>query len=152
MTLGYDRYHIGCFLTWTSGKHIVNISYWMILLPSILAGAADALSFLCIFEFLCSQALFGMHGIIIGLFWFLRAICIDISSAITQGFQYGHVINGPSVLSCTTWFTVLFGLIAIIDLIVYVLVARWYMLRVRNDDLNLRTAIEEHFEQQIIRQ
>ena len=70
MTLGYDRYHIGCFLTWTSGKHIVNISYWMILLPSILAGAADALSFLCIFEFLSSQAPFGMHGMLIGLFWF----------------------------------------------------------------------------------
>ena len=148
MTLGYDHYHIGCFLTWTSGKHIVNISYWMILLPSILADAADALSFLCIFEFLSSQAPFGMHGMLIGLFWFLRAICIDINSGITLAFQ----MNGPSVFSCTTWFTVLFGLIAIIGSIVYVLVAHWYVLRVRDDDLNLRTAIEEHFEQQIIRQ
>lgn len=61
-------------------------------------------------------------------------------------------MNGPSVFSCTTWFTVLFGLIAIIGSIVYVLVAHWYVLRVRDDDLNLRTAIEEHFEQQIIQQ
>ena len=152
MTLGHDHNHIDCFLTWSPGDPTVNISYWVLLLPSILAGAADALSFLCIFEFLCSQAPFGMHGMLIGLFWFLRAICIDISSAITQAFQYGHVINGPSVLSCTTWFILLFGLIAIVGLIVYVLVARWYVLRVRDDDLNLRTAIEEHFEQQILRE
>ena len=152
MTYGHNQSHIGCFLTWSPGDPIVNISYWFILIPSILAGAADALSFLCIFEFLCSQAPFGMHGMLIGLFWFLRAIYIDVSSGITLAFQYRHVINGPSVLSCTTWFTLLFGLIAIIGLIVYVLVARWYVLRVRDDDLNLRTTIEEHIEQQIIRE
>ena len=117
-----------------------------------MAGAADGLSLLCTFEFLCSQAPFGMHGMLIGLFWFLRAICIDISSGITLAFQSKHIINGPSVLSCTTWFTLLFGLIAIIGLIVYALVARWYVLRVRDDDLSLRTTIEEHFEQQIIQE
>ena len=76
--------HINCFLTSTAQYPIINISYWVLLIPSILAGAADALSFLCIFEFLCSQAPFGMHGMLIGLFWFLRAICIDISSGITK--------------------------------------------------------------------
>ena len=120
------------------------------LIPAILAGAADILSFLCIFEFLCSQAPFGMLGMLIGLFWFLRAIHIDISSAITLVFQYGHTIDGPSVLSCMTWLSLLLGLIAVIGLIVYVLVARWYVLRVRDDDLYLRAAIEDHFEHQLI--
>ena len=152
LTHGHNQGHIDCFLTWSPGDPTVNISYWILLLPSVLAGAADELSFLCTFEFLCSQAPFGMHGMLIGLFWFLRAICIDISSGITLAFQSKHIINGPSVLSCTTWFTLLFGLIAIIGLIVYALVARWYVLRVRDDDLNLRTAIEEHTEQQILRE
>ena len=149
-TLGHNQEHIGCFISWTSGDPIVNISYWVLLLPSILAGAADTLSFLCIFEFLCSQAPFGMLGMLIGLFWFLRAIHIDISSAITLVFQYGYVIDGPSILSCMTWFSILLGLIAVIGLIVYVLVARWYVLRVRNDDLYLRTAVEDHFEHRLI--
>ena len=147
-TLGHNQSHIDCFLTWLPEDPTVNISYWFLLIPSILAGAADVLSLLCIFEFLCSQTPLGMHGMLIGLFWFLRAICIDISSGITLAFR----MNGPSVLSCTTWFTLLFGLIAIIGLIMFVLVARWYVLRVRDDDLNLRTAIEEHIEQQIIRE
>ena len=147
-TLGHNQSHIDCFLTWLPEDPTVNISYWFLLIPSILAGAADVLSLLCIFEFLCSQTPLGMHGMLIGLFWFLRAICIDISSGITLAFR----MNGPSVLSCTTWFTLLFGLIAIIGLIVYVLVAHWYVLRVRDDELNLRTTIEEHIEQQIIRE
>ena len=143
--------HIGCFITWKSGDPIINISYWVLLIPSILAGTSDALSIVCSFEFLCSQAPFGMHGMLIGLFWFLRAIYIDVSSAITLTFQFVQ-INGPSMLSCTTWFTLLLGLIAVIGLVVYILIARWYVLRVRNDELNLRTAIEAHFEQQLIRE
>ena len=150
ITLGHNQEHIGCFISWTSGDSIVNISYWVLLIPSILAGAADALSFLCIFEFLCSQAPFGMLGMLIGLFWFLRAVHIDMSSAITLVFQYGYVIDGPSVLSCMTWLSLLLGLIAVIGLIVYVLVARWYVLRIRDDDLYLRAAIEDHFEHQLI--
>ena len=148
--MNHDQ-HIGCFITWTPGDPIVNISYWVLLIPSIFAGAADALSFLCIFEFLCSQAPFGMHGMLIGLFWFLRAIYIGISSAITLTFQYVQ-IHVTSILSCTTWFSLLLGLIAVIGLVVYIVVARWYILRVRDDELNLRTAIEEHFEQQLIRE
>ena len=144
--------HINCFLTWTAQDPIINISYWVLLIPSILAGAADALSYLCTFEFLCSQAPFGMHGMLIGLFWFLRAICLNISSGITLAFHHGRAINGPSVLSCTTWFALLFGLIAVIGFIMYILVSRWYVLRVRNDDLNLRTIIENHFEQRIMRE
>ena len=151
MTLGHDQDHIGCFKTWTSGDPIINISYWVLLIPATLAGTADAVLFLCIFEFLCSQAPFGMHGMLIGLFWFLRAFYIDISTAITLAFQYGHA-DGPSILSCTTWFTLLLGLIAVIGLVVYVPVARWYVLRIRNDDLSLRMAVEKHFEQRLIRE
>ena len=141
--------HIGCFITWKSGDPIVNISYWVLLIPSILAGISDVLSFLYIFEFLCSQAPFGMHGMLIGLFWFLRALYIDVSSAITLTFQYVQ-INGPSILSCTTWFTLLLGLIAVIGLVAYVPIARWYVLRVRDDELYLRAAIEDHFEHQLL--
>ena len=145
--MNHDQ-HIRCFITWTPGDPIVNISYWVLLIPSIFAGAADALSFLCTFKFLCSQAPFGMHGLLIGLFWFLRAFYIDISTGITLAFQYVHV-DGPSILSCTTWFTLLLGLIAVIGLVVYVPVARWYVLRVRDDELYLRAAIEDHFDHQL---
>ena len=149
--LTHDRSHIDCFLTWSSGDPTINISYWFLLIPSILTGAAYALLLLCIFEFLCSQVPFGMHGMFIGLFWFLNFLFNTIGSTVILIFQYIS-INGHSVLSCTTWFTLLFGLIAIIGLIVYIKIARWYTLRVRDESLNLRAAVEDHIERQIIQE
>ena len=149
--LTHGQNHIGCFLKWSSGDLTINISYWVFLLPSMLTFAARALSFLCIFEFLCSQVPFGMHGMFIGLFWSLYFFCSTIGFTVILIFQYRH-INGPSVLSCTTWFTLLFGLIAIIGLIVYIKIARWYTLRIRDESLNLRAAVEDHIERQIIQE
>ena len=145
------QYHIPCFTVWQENDLTINLSYWILLLPSILAGISDALVFICIFEFLCSQAPFGMHGMLIGLFWFLRALSIDIGSGITVIFRY-HTPESPWKMSCTSWFTIILGLVAIAGLIIYVLTARWYVNRIRNADLDLRTAIEEQFEQRLIRE
>lgn len=144
---------ITCFTLWIPGDLTINISYWVLLLPAILAGIADAMSLLCVFEFLCSQAPFGMHGMLIGLFWFLRALCIDIGSFVTLVFHV-HPFSGPisMKMSCTSWFTIVLGLVALIGLVVYTITARWYVRRVRDDDLDLRTTIEEHFEQQLMQE
>ena len=64
-----------------------------------------------------------MHGMLIGLIWFLQAIYIDIGSPITLALHYGYVIDEAEILSCMTWFSLLLGLIAIISLIVYTSVA-----------------------------
>ena len=149
--LTHDQSHIDCFLIWSSRDPTINISYWFLLIPSILTGAAYALSLLCIFEFLCSQVPFGMHGMFIGLFWFLNFLFNTIGSTVILIFRY-RPINGPSVLSCTTWLTLLFGLITIIGLIVYIKIARWYTFRVRDESLNLRAAVEDHIERQIIQE
>ena len=109
------------------------------------------LSLLCVFEFLCSQAPSGMSGILIGAFWFMRSICIDISSAVLLTFQAWHVVEVPLImLSCTSFLMFIFGSVAIFGLLVYILAARWYTRRVRNDDLNLRKVVEEHYEQQML--
>ena len=142
--------NIPCFATWTFGSPTLNISFWILLIPSILAGIADALTFLCIFEFLCSQSPFGMHGMLIGLFWFLRAIYINVGSCVTITFNKLKLLDYPPNLSCTFWFTLILGLTAFMGLVAYVIAAYWYVKRIRNDNLNLHTAIEEHFEHQLI--
>ena len=133
-------------ITWRPDDPAIHVSYWIILIPSVLAGTSDVLFHICVFEFLCSQAPFGMHGMIIGLFFFLVGISFDIGLTIFLAFQYIF----PST-TCTLWFTVVFGVIAVLGLVVYVLVARWYVMRIRDADLGLRSVIEEHWEQKIIR-
>ena len=142
---------IPCFTVWEMSDSAIQISYWILLIPSLLAGTSLVLLWICFFEFLCSQAPFGMHGMIIGLFWFLRNIFFDIGSGITLSFRY-FTFSSTSVMSCTSWFTIVFGVIAVIGLVVYVLVARWYVNRVRDTDLGLRAVIEDNFEQRLARE
>ncbi|XP_011406716.1 PREDICTED: solute carrier family 15 member 4-like [Amphimedon queenslandica] len=139
-----------CFFIWESvNNRTIQTSYWILLIPSVLAGISLFLSYKCLFEFLCSQAPFGMHGMITGLFWFLHGIFIDIGSGILL-IVYYHPIHSFKVMSCTSWLSVIFGIITIIGLVVYVLIARWYVNRVRDTDLGLRAAVEEHWENRLM--
>ena len=140
--------HILCFTSTKIGSTF-DLSYWILLLPSILAGISDALVFICIFEFLCSQAPFGMHGMLIGLFWFFHYFFADISAGVTMIFQY-HTISPESTLSCTSWFTIILGSVALLGFVLFILTSRWYVKRVRDLDLGLRTAIEEQYEKRLV--
>ena len=142
---------IPCFNSWTTQDSELGLSFWVLLIPSIFAGLADMLSCVCVFEFLCSQAPSGMSGMLIGAFWFLRSICIDLNTVLLQVFQSFHVVEFPlGRLSCTSFLMFIFGSVAIFGLLVYILAAKWYTGRVRNDDLNLRKVVEEHYEQQMV--
>uniref|UniRef100_A0A1X7U4H3 Major facilitator superfamily associated domain-containing protein n=1 Tax=Amphimedon queenslandica TaxID=400682 RepID=A0A1X7U4H3_AMPQE len=144
-----DVSEMPCFFIWESVEKTIQISYWILLIPSVLAGVSLFLSYTCMLEFLCSQSPFGMHGMIIGLFWFMHGIYIDIGSGILL-IVYYHPIHSVSFMSCTSWLSVIFGIIAVIGLVVYVLIARWYVNRVRDTDLGLRAAVEEHWEKRLM--
>ena len=135
-----DRDHIGGIKIWISRDPIINIFFWVLLIPSVLACAADVLSFTCIFEFWCSQAI-GMHGILIWLFWFYKLIlflqllwCFNMD-IILMNLEFCHVWHV---------FISVIGLPAIISLIVSTLVAHWYVLRIWHND-RLCAVIESHF-------
>ena len=99
-----------------------KLSYWILLIPSVLAGTSLFVTWICLFEFLCSQSPFGMHGMIIGLSFFLNGIFTDLTIGILL-IVYNHPIHSVSFMSCTSWLTMIFGSIAVIGLVVYVLIA-----------------------------
>ncbi|XP_011406722.1 PREDICTED: solute carrier family 15 member 4-like [Amphimedon queenslandica] len=140
--------NVPCFFNWKSIHQTINISYWILLIPSVLAGTSYFLTWIYSFEFLCCQSPFGMHGMIIGLFWFLHGIFTDFAIGILLVFYY-HPMHSVTFMSCTSWLSLLFGIIAGIGLVVYVLIARWYVNRVRDTDLGLRAAVEEHWENRL---
>ena len=138
-----------CFFIWEPVNPTIQISYWILFIPSVLAGTSYFLSYICLFEFMCSQAPFGMHGMIFGLFWFVHGFFIDIGSGILL-IVYYYPMHSFSIISCTSWLTIMFCIIAVIGLVVYILIARWYVNRVRDTDLGLRTAVEEHWENRLM--
>ena len=127
----------------------IQVSYWILVIPSLLSGTSYFIAFLCIFEFLCSQTPFGMHAMIIGFFWLVRSVCINIGAGIMS--LYGYFTFSLSVLSCTSWYTIMLCFVGLVGLVVYVLTAQWYVKRIRDTDLDLRTEIEQRWEQRLIR-
>uniref|UniRef100_A0A1X7SSU4 Uncharacterized protein n=1 Tax=Amphimedon queenslandica TaxID=400682 RepID=A0A1X7SSU4_AMPQE len=146
-----DISNMPCFFIWEHQQFskTIQTSYWILLIPSVLAGASGFLTWIYSFEFLCSQSPFGMHGMIFGLFWFLHGIYIDIGMSILL-IVYYYPIPSVSFMSCTSWFTIMFCIITVIGLVVYVLIARWYVNRVRDTDLGLRAAVEEHWDNKLM--
>uniref|UniRef100_A0A1X7SRJ1 Uncharacterized protein n=1 Tax=Amphimedon queenslandica TaxID=400682 RepID=A0A1X7SRJ1_AMPQE len=140
--------NVPCFFTWKLVHQTIDISYWILLIPSVLAGASYFLTEIYLFEFMCSQSPFGMHGMIIGLHWFLSGIFTDFVIGVVL-IVYLHPIPSFNFMSCTSWFTIMLCIIAGIGLVVYVLIARWYVNRVRDTDLGLRAAVEEHWENRL---
>ena len=131
-------------------NHTIQVSYWILVIPSLLSGTSYFIAFLCIFEFLCSQTPFGMHAMIIGFFWLVRSVCIDIGLGIMSLFRH-FTFSSSSVLSCTSWYTIMLCLVGLVGLVVYVLTARWYIKRIRDTDLDLHTEIEQRWEQRLLR-
>ncbi|XP_011408692.1 PREDICTED: uncharacterized protein LOC105315670, partial [Amphimedon queenslandica] len=146
-----DISNMPCFFTWENQQvnKTIQTSYLIVLIPSVLAGTSYFLTWIYSFEFLCSQSPFGMHGMITGLFWFLHGIFIDIGGGILLIVYYSPIYS-VSFMSCTSWFTIMLCVIAVIGLVVYVLIARWYVNRVRDTDLGLRAAVEEHWENRLM--
>ena len=139
---------IPCFSVWRQGDPVIQVSFWILLIPSILAGISYALTLICTFEFLCSQAPFGMHGMIIGLVYFFL---IFFGSSGLYIILYVP-ISSSSGMSCISWLSIIFGLVGLVGLVVYVLTARWYVKRIRDTDLDLRTEVEQQWEQRLIRE
>ena len=142
---------VHCYTRWTAKDTPLKISFWFMLIPSILAGIADMLNYVYVFAFLCSQGPSNMSGMLIGIFWFFRGLCIEISALILIAFEKLSVINslvGP--FSCTFLLMLILGTLAVLGLVVYIFVAKWYTSRIRNEDLNLRQTVEQHFEKRLL--
>ena len=138
---------VTCYLLWTEGDGYIDVLYWVLIVTAASAGIADIISNLCILEFICSQAPRDMCGMLIGLYFFIRAVSINIASFLTIIFPHTQLAN----YRCTTWLSAILGGCTFFGLIIFIVAAKWYVKRVRSDDLNLRIAIEEHFERQLIR-
>lgn len=145
---------VGCYSTTPHKDRLIPIPFWIMLIPSVIAGLADMLSYLYVFVFLCSQGPSTMTGTLIGIYFFIRGICTQLSALVLLESEQQHWLArgiGPrSIVSCTSVLMFILGTAALVGLVMYLLAAKWYKKRIRNDDLYLRVAVERHFENKLI--
>ena len=129
------------------GMYTYNLSYLWYLCVFIFVGFVSMLNYIGAFELICSQAPSSMVGMLTGMFWFVKAVYMDIGSMIPFSFVVFNW-DGPHVgkISCTFWIILLQVVFSIIGLAVLIFAAAKYRKRHRGDRIVPQFIIEDHFE------
>ena len=116
---------------------LVQISFLYYTIPLVFSGFADVLINLYVLEFIISQAPANMSGMIVGTFWFLRTLYINIGRIFTFW-------NISGTVSCSFWVLLIQMGICIIGMIIYMFVARWY--RRRHEDYEVHAVVKTTYD------
>ena len=115
----------------------------LIIISQILNGLSLILISLSALEFILAQGPRSMQGLLIGLWYAYQSVSllVQIPSQrllYSEDFQY--------------WLTVLKTCLAVVSLIVFIIISRWYKYRQREEssEINRQAIIEEYTERQLI--
>ena len=113
-----------------------------IILSQFLNGLSLVLIFLSALEFILAQGPRSMQGLLIGLWYAYLSVYIllQIPSVLLHFHENFHY-----------WLTVLKICLAVLSLIVFIIISRWYKYRQREElsEINRQAVIEEYTERQL---
>ena len=116
-------------------------SYKALIIPQILHGIAFAFIFPTLLEFTIAQCPHVMRGFLIGL-W--NAI-FELGDLINVGGKYPFSCQGE-IYCQSLYYHVLKSVIILIILIIFLILAKCYKFRVRENEVNIYLIAEDHFE------
>ena len=121
--------------------HLGSTSYKAMIMPEILYGISYAIVFPKSLEFIIAQSPHEMRGLMVGL-WY-------------AAYGLGYVIDiiGRYPFNCKEdtvcqdiYYYVMKGAVIVIFLMLFVILAKRYKLRVRENEINVHLIAEEHYE------
>ena len=92
-----------------------------------------------------------MNGMLIGLFYLLLGWYLAFGQLIVYPFMYSSLYQSESssILTCGFSLIIVVIILSIVGCIVYLIAAKWYRKRIRDDFFNYLSFVEQHFERQI---
>ena len=121
--------------------NINTTSYKAFIVPQILHGIAMALTFPTSLEFTIAQCPHEMRGFLIGL-W---NAAIALGDLIKDSGKYPFSCQGETRCQ-SLYYHVLKSVIILIILIIFLILAKHYKFRVRENEVNIHLIAEEHYE------
>ena len=120
-----------------------TLSYFndLLLIPQILFGVAFALIFPTSLEFTIAQSPIQMRGMMVGMWFASYGIGYLININTKYPFGCDDISICPSFYYYITRSIVIF-----IILLVFIVLAKWYKLRVRENEVNIVQIVDEHYE------
>ena len=127
---------------------VVYVNYGVVV-PKTLSLLAMLTIYTSAFQFIMAQAPFSMRGVLIGLFYFFHGVYTVIGYSIVLPFAIPFQANSTTRLSvsCGTGYYLSNTVLAAIILVLFVLVARKYKYRQRDDpgDERVYLFVEEYY-------
>ena len=114
---------------------------YLMLIPQILYGVAFALTFPVSLEFTIAQSPVQMRGIMVGM-WY-ASIGMGYLININTKFPFG--CDNQTICSNFYYYITKTTVIFII-LIAFIVLAKWYKLRIRENEVNIHQIVDEHYE------
>ena len=122
-------------------RNILSYFNDLLLIPQILYGVAFALTFQASLEFTIPQSPIQMRGMMVGI-WFT-----------SNGVGYVININTKYPLGCDNnsicprfYYNITSSLVNFIILLLFIVLAKWYKLRVRENEINIVEIVYEHYQ------
>ena len=131
-------------------NNTLEIDTTVLLIPNILNGVAYSLIKVAMFEFICAQSPHSMKGLLMGLFFALRGAFELLGAVFVVPFSsFGPWKNLPPTLpSCGFYYYLLSVVFGFAGIVSYIVTARRYTYRQRDEIINERVYIEKYFEHQ----
>ena len=123
----------------------------VLLIPNILNGIAYTFIKVAMFEFICAQSPHSMKGLLMGLFFALRGLFELLGAVFVVPFSFGPWENlSPTLPSCGFYYYLLSVVFGFAGIVSYVVTARRYTYRQRDEVSNERIYIEDYYAEQEI--
>ena len=120
-------------------ESVLRLHWGVLLLPGLLLGLGPPLVMATAFEFISAQSPFAMKGLLVGVFLTIRAFFQLVSGVTLLPFSYESLWNHPyvrehpPVTNCGFGYFLTTCSIASVGLILFLVVARRYKYRERDD-------------------
>ena len=113
----------------------------VLIIPQILSGIAIFLIFPACFEFTIAQCPVQMRGVMVGM----CMASIRIGYAININIKYPFGCTNDVFCSSFKYYATKTGIVLLI-LIVFVIVAKYYKFRVRENEVNIHQIVDDHYQ------
>ena len=119
----------------------VNVNLFKVILPQILLTISYSVIFPISFEFTIAQCPHQMRGLMVSLWFAAHGIGFGINSICTYSFKCEAEITCQS-----NFYYLVKSLVFLVILILFLILAKRYKLRVRDNEVNIHLIAEEHYE------
>ncbi len=128
-------------------KYDIGGSDWSYMAHSIFIGPVHLCLVTQTIEFLCAQSPYKMRGLLMGYGVYIYLVPYLLCRLLNTGFDLELICKGQN---CILIHSCLSIALSLTGFILYCLVARWYKMRVRDEDYDVHRVVEEVYDRYLM--